>query len=353
MLNDEKIASRAIIIATGSHPARSSIDGLADMSYLTNEDVFELTHLPASLLIVGGGPVGVELGQALARVGVQVTLLQGPERLLPREEPEVSAAITDVLRSEGVKIVTGTRVLRVEQRGEKKRVTVKQGEQMVAFEADEILLAAGRQPNVAGLNLDAIGITYNEKGIKVDDYLRTSVANNFAIGDVIGGYLFTHAAAYQAGVAVRNALLPVGRKKVDYRVMPWCTFTDPEVGHVGLTYVEAQQRHRQVRVVTFPWADIDRAQTEHATIGFMKLILAGKKDEIVGAHMVGERAGELLGEIALAMQNHLTISALLATTHPYPTYSTGLQQAIFEAYLSSAQLRRNRTIVKTAMRLRK
>ena len=302
------------------------------------------------------GLLGVELGQALARLGVQVTLIQGPERVLAREDPDVSEAIAGVLRSSGVRVETNARVLSAEQRGGKKSVTVKQGErgeQVVTFEADEILLAAGRQPNVDGLNLDAIGVAYTAQGIKVDDYLRTSSANIFALGDVLGGYLFTHVAAYQAGVAVRNALLPIGKKKVDYRVLPWCTFTDPEAARVGLTYAEAQRRQRQVRVITFPWADIDRAQTEYATTGFIKLVLAGKKEKIVGAHMVGAHAGELLGEIALAMQHHLTVSDMLAAIHTYPTLHTGLQQALFEAYLLSAQLRSNRTIVSAALRLRR
>ncbi|MBV9229889.1 MAG: NAD(P)/FAD-dependent oxidoreductase, partial [Chloroflexi bacterium] len=353
ILNTEKITSRATIIATGSHPAHPPIEGLAEVGYLTNEDVFQLTQLPASLLIVGGGPVGVELGQALARLGVQVTLVQGPERILPREDPDVSEAIARVLQAEGVTLVTKARVLKAEQHGTKKRVTAKQGGQLVTFETDEILLAAGRQPNIDGLNLDAAGIAYTVQGIKVDNYLQTSTPNIFALGDVIGEYLFTHVAAYQAGVAVRNALLPVGKKRVDYRVLPWCTFTDPEAARVGLTYLEAQQRHRQVRVITFPWADIDRAQTEHATTGFIKLVLAGKKEEIIGAHMVGAHAGELLGEVALAMQHHLTVSDVLATIHPYPTLHTGLQQAAFEAYLSSTQARTNRTIVGTVLRFRK
>ncbi len=353
MVNTEKITSRATIIATGSHPARPRIEGLAQIGYLTNEDVFQLRHLPASLLIVGGGPVGVELGQALARLGVQVTLVQGPERILPREDPDVSEAIARVLQAEGVTMVTNARVLKAEQHGEKKRITAKQDEHVVTVEADEILLAAGRQPNVDRLNLDAARIVYTAQGIEVNSYLQTSTAHIFALGDVLGKDLFTHVAAYQAGVAVRNALLPVGKKKVDYRVLPWCTFTDPEAARVGLTSEEAQQRHRQVRVVTFPWAEIDRAQTEHAPTGFIKLVLAGKKEEIVGAHMVGAHAGELLGEVALAMQHHLTVSDLLATIHPYPTLHTGLQQVAFEAYLSSRQARSNRSIVRTALRLRR
>ena len=352
-VNVETITTRATIIATGSRPAHPAIEGMAEVGYLTNEDVFQLTRLPTSLLIIGGGPMGVELGQALARLGVKVTLIQGPERVLPREDPDISEAIAGALRSSGVRVETNARVLSAVQRGEKKSVTVKQGERMVTFEADEILLAVGRQPNVDELNLHAIGVTCTAQGIKVDDYLRTSRANIFALGDVIGGYLFTHVAAYQARVAVRNALLPIGKKKVDYRVLPWCTFTDPEAARVGLTYAEAQQRQRQVRVITFPWADIDRAQTEHATTGFIKLVLAGKKEKIVGAHMVGAHAGELLGEIALAMQHHLTVSDMLAAIHTYPTLHTGLQQALFEAYLSSAKSHSTRAVVSAALRLRR
>ena len=353
LLNDQKISSRTTIIATGSHPAHPQIEGLAEVGYLTNEDVFQLTNLPKSLLIIGGGPIGVELGQALARLRVQVTLIQGPESILPREDPDVSATITHVLESEGVKVITNARVLSADQWGHKKRVTVKQGEKMLVFEADELLLAAGRQPNVDGLNLDAIGVDYTAQGIKVDSYLRTSRANIFALGDVIGGYLFTHVAAYQAGVAARNALLPIAKKKVDYRVLPWCTFTDPEAARVGLTYVEAQQQYKSARVVTFPWADIDRAQTEDAPTGFIKLVLAGKKEEIVGAHIIGVRAGKLLGEIALAMQHHLTVSDILAAIHPYPTLHTGLQQAVFEAYLSGNRRDTNRSIVSAMLRLRR
>lgn len=352
-LNDEQITSQSVIIATGSQPARPQIEGLEETGYLTNENVFQLTNLPRSLLIVGGGPVGVELGQALTRLNVQVTLIQGPEHILPREDPTVSAELAEILRSEGMHLLTKARVLKAEWFGEKKRITVKQGEQLALFDADEILGATGRQPRVDGLNLDAARVAYTTQGIKVNDYLQTSAPNIFALGDVIGGYLFTHVAAYQAGVAARNALLPVGRKKVDYRVLPWCTFTDPEVARVGLTYLEAQQRHPQVRTITFPWADIDRAQTDAAPTGFLKLILAGKKEQIVGAHLIGAHAGELLGELALAMQHHLSVSDILATIHPYPTFHTGLQQAVFETYLSSKQAQSNRSIVKMALRLRR
>jgi pyruvate/2-oxoglutarate dehydrogenase complex dihydrolipoamide dehydrogenase (E3) component len=391
LLNGEEFTSRTTLIATGSRPAIPQVEGLEETGYLTNEEVFDLTSLPASIVVVGGGPIGVELGQALARLlqspetdrrdeegfaqaptpsnrddssrsipersggnapGAKITLLQGPERILPREEPEVAATIADILSSEGIRIVTGARMVKAARNGNKKVVTARQGDQVLTFEADEILLALGRRPNVAGLGLAEIGIKYDERGIKVDEYLQTSISNILAIGDVIGGYLFTHVASYQAGIAVRNALLPVGKKKVDYRVVPWCTFTDPEVARVGLTQAEAEQKYKEVRVERFPFAEIDRAQTENATRGFIKLILAGKKDEIVGAHIVGMRSGEMLGELTLAMQHNMTISDIYNTIHAYPTINTGIQQAAFEAYLKGTAAVSNRKFVRTVLNLR-
>jgi pyruvate/2-oxoglutarate dehydrogenase complex dihydrolipoamide dehydrogenase (E3) component len=202
---------------------------------------------------------------------------------------------------------------------------------------------------VEGLNLEVAGVTYDQKGIKVDAYLQTTASNIMAIG----GYLFTHVAAYQAGVAVRNALVPVGKKKVDYRVVPWCTFTDLEAARIGLTPGEAGKQYKDMRIVQLPWAEIDRAQAEGETTGFIKLVLAGKKDELVGAHLVGSRAGELLGELSLAMRHHLTLSDILATMHAYPTMHTGIQQAVFEAYVEGSAARRNRKIVQTVLRLRR
>jgi pyruvate/2-oxoglutarate dehydrogenase complex dihydrolipoamide dehydrogenase (E3) component len=196
-------------------------------------------------------------------------------------------------------------------------------------------------------------VRYSEEGIEVDDYLRTSMPNILAIGDVLGGYLFTHVAAYHAGIAVRNALLPLAKKKLDYRVVPWCTFTSPEVARVGLTPTQAQEQRRSVRIVRLPWSAIDRAQTEDETTGFIKLVLAGKKEEIVGAHLVGAHAGEILGELTLAMQQHLSISDIYNTIHTYPTLSTGIQQVAFQAYLEGPQARGNRKIVQALSKLQR
>lgn len=352
-INGEEITSRNTVIATGSHPHIPEIPGLRETGYLTNEDVFDLTNLPQSLIVIGGGPIGVELGQAFARLGSQITLIQGSERILPKEDSESSKTLHEVLRAEGIDILLQTRLTAVTRQGNKKVVVVRQGEREVKLEADEILVALGRKPNVADLNLEDANVRYSEKGIEVDDYLRTSTPNILAIGDVIGGYLFTHVAAYHASIAVRNALLPLAKKKVDYRVVPWCTFTDPEVARVGLTPVQAQAQHKSVRISHLPWSAIDRAQTEEKTIGFIKLVLAGKKEEIVGAHIVGASAGEILGELTLAMQQHLTVSDIYNTIHTYPTLSTGIQQAAFQAYLGSSQARSNRRIVQTLSKFRR
>jgi pyruvate/2-oxoglutarate dehydrogenase complex dihydrolipoamide dehydrogenase (E3) component len=352
-LNGERFSSRTTLIATGSRPLVPRIEGLEEGGYLTNEDVFNLVHLPASLVVVGGGPVGVELAQAFERLGVNVTLIEGLDRILPKEDPEVSATLTDVLTSEGITIVTNAVFVKASRNGEKKVVTAKQGDTLLTFEAEEILLTVGRQPNVEGLNLEAAGVAYDHKGIKVDEYLQASVANILAIGDVIGGYLFTHVAAYQAGIAVRNALVPIGKKKVDYRVVPWGIFTDPEVARVGLTPDETEKQYKHIRLVKFSWAEIDRAQAESETTGFIKFVLAGKKDEIVGAHMIGADAGELLGELALAMRHHLGLNDILDTIHAYPTMTTGIQQAAFEGYLHGTSVISNRKIVQLFLRLRK
>lgn len=352
LLNNEEVTSRSILIATGSHPSVPQIEGLQATGYLTNEDVFDLTALPESLVIAGGGPIGVELGQALGRLGTKITIIQGPAHLLPREDPEVSETIEGILKSEGIDIITNARVVQTRRNGTKKVITAQQGKQIIQLEADELLLALGRRPNIEeDLNLEAAGVQYNEQGILVDEHLQTSAAHIFALGDVIGGYLFTHVASYQAGIAVRNALVPLAKKKVDYRVVPWCTFTEPEVARIGLTPVEAERQYQHVRTTQFLWSEIDRAQTAYETAGFIKLVLAGKKEQIVGAHLVGARAGELLGEIALAMQHHLTINDIFNTIHPYPTMGIGLQQATFEAFLTGPEAVSNRKLIRLLARL--
>ncbi|HXX78169.1 MAG TPA: FAD-dependent oxidoreductase, partial [Ktedonobacteraceae bacterium] len=206
-LNGETFTSRNALISTGSRPFIPSVQGLEETGYITNEDAFNLMALPSSLLIVGGGPVGVELGQAFRRLGTEVTIIQGPPRILPEDDPEVSAIITEVLQAEGINIVTNTRFIDAKRSGSQKVVIAQQGDKLLTFEANEILLATGRQPNIENMDLGNAHVTFTKKGIQVNEYLQTSALNILAIGDVIGEYLFTHVAAYQAGIAVRNALV--------------------------------------------------------------------------------------------------------------------------------------------------
>ncbi len=352
-LEDELITSQAFVVATGSRPKVPATPGLEEAGYLTNEDVFDLLHLPPTLLIVGGGPVGVELAQAFARLGSRVQLVQGPERVLPKEDPEMSAAIAEALKADGVEIITGARMQEVQREGGKKIVRVRQGQETLRFEADELIIALGRLPNVEGFGLEKTGAEFDEKGIKVNEYLQTATDNIFAVGDALGGFYFTHVAGYQGSIAAQNALLPVGRRKVDYRVVPWVTFTDPEASRVGLTEAEARQQHGdKLKIVRFPWHEIDRAQTEGETEGFIKLVLDDKGQEILGAHIVGSRSGEMLAEVSLAMQHKLGIRGILAVIHAYPTLATGLQTAALEAYLDSKSLSGARKLLRPVLSLR-
>ncbi|HNP72517.1 MAG TPA: FAD-dependent oxidoreductase [Kouleothrix sp.] len=350
-LNGVPLSSQSFIVATGSRPVVPRVEGLAEAGFLSNEQAFDLMRLPKTLTVVGGGPIGVELAQAFARLGAQVTIVQGADRVLPREDPEVAQAVAQSLERDGISIITGARMQRVRRDGDQKVVVAKQGDGEIEIRGDEILIALGRSPNAEGLNLEAAGVKYDAKGIKVDDYLQTATSNISAIGDVIGGYLFSHVAAYHAGVAVRNILVPVGKKKVAYDVLPWVTFTDPEAARIGLTEEEAMQKGA-VRVIRFPYSEIDRAQAEAETHGFIKLVLGAKNDDILGAHIVGARGGELLAEIALAMKYKLGLDAIFSTTHAYPTYTTGLQQAAFEAYLESESIKSARKIIRPVLSLR-
>jgi pyruvate/2-oxoglutarate dehydrogenase complex dihydrolipoamide dehydrogenase (E3) component len=350
-LDGTPLSSQAFVIATGSRPAVPNIPGLRETGFLSNEQAFDLTRLPRALTVVGGGPIGCELAQAFARLGAQVTIVHGPDRLLPKEDPEVSAAVARAFEREGIRVVTGARMTAVRREGDEKVVEARQGNQTIELRGDEILIALGRTPNTDGLGLQAAGVASDKKGITVNDFLQTSASNIYAIGDVIGGYLFSHVAAYHAGVAVRNILVPVGRTRVGYDALPWVTFTDPEAARVGLTEEEAMQKGA-VRVIRFPYGEIDRAQAEAEADGFIKLVLGAKNDEILGAHIVGAHAGELLPEIALAMKHKLGLNAIFGTVHAYPTYATGVQQAAFEAYLESEAIKNARKVIRPVLSLR-
>jgi pyruvate/2-oxoglutarate dehydrogenase complex dihydrolipoamide dehydrogenase (E3) component len=347
LVNGQRVTAKRFLIATGSHATVPPIPGLAETGYLTNETVFSMRRLPERIAVIGGGPVGCELGQAFARLGSQVTILQRADRLLPKDEPEASALLQSRLAADGVVVETRADVQGVERRENGKVVryqTSAGAREMSEIAVDEVLVAVGRAPNIADLDLDAAGVRYDAyHGIAVDAYLRTSSRQIYAAGDVIGGYRFTHAAALQARTAVRNALFPGGAKRNE-RVMPWATFTEPAVAHVGMTEAQARQRHGdavKVKVYVQQFREVDRAVTDSVAEGFVKLVCT-RNGTLLGAQIVGMAAGEYINELALALQRRLTLADLASTTHVYPTLALALQQAAGQ--FTAARLRHSRLI---------
>lgn len=314
-VNGQKLTARAFVISTGSRPAIPSFEGLNSADFLTNEKVFDLKQRPNNLAIIGAGPIGCELGQAFSRIGSNVTIISSKSHILPKEEPEAALVVQKQFESEGINILKEVRAEKVEIVDGKKQVTAG-GKNIIV---DEILFAGGRLPNVESLNLEVAGVEVGKQGIIVNEKLQTTNSKIYACGDVIGGYQFTHVAGYEAVVALTNALFfPIS--KVNYRVIPWATFTDPELARVGLTEQQAKERYGDdVCVLKQPFSGVDRAQAEAATNGFCKIITKGN-GEILGAHLVGISAGELIHEIVLAMSNNLPVSALTGI-HVYPTLS--------------------------------
>ena len=314
-VDGQQLTARAFVIATGSRPAIPSVEGLNSAGFLTNEKVFDLKERPNSLAIIGAGPIGCELGQAFSRLGSEVIIISSKSHILPKEEPEAALIVQEQFESEGINILKEVRAEKVEVVDGKKQVTAG-GKNIIV---DEILVAGGRLPNVESLNLEVAGVEVGKSGIIVNEKLQTTNSKIYACGDVIGGYQFTHVAGYEAVVALTNALFfPIS--KVNYRVIPWATFTDPELARVGLTEQQAKERYGDdVCVLKQPFSGVDRAQAEAATTGFGKIITKGN-GEILGAHLVGISAGELIHEIVLAMSNKLPVSALTGI-HVYPTLS--------------------------------
>jgi pyruvate/2-oxoglutarate dehydrogenase complex dihydrolipoamide dehydrogenase (E3) component len=339
--------ARRFCVATGSRPAPPPVEGLQGAGFLTNEEVFHLTRLPRSLVVLGGGPSGLELGQSLARLGARVTVVEMLERLLAKEDEEVSAFVEGVMRAEGLEVLTGARAVRARAESGEKVLTVECAGVETELRAEELLVATGRRPNVEGLNLDAAGVEYDARGIRTDAYLRTTARHIFAAGDVTGHFPFTHMAAYEAAVVVRNALFfwPL-TQRADFRVVPWATYTDPEVARVGLTEAEARARHRSVSVWRAEFADNDRAQAEGEARGFAKFVCAGRRERLVGASIVGPQAGELIHEVVLAMKMGLGLTALGGLTHVYPTLTQINQKAGVDAVLR----RLNSPVVRGLMR---
>lgn len=325
---ERTIRANHFIIATGARPRIPEIPGLSGVPYVTYESFFDRDRLPEHLVVLGAGPIGLELAQAYRRLGAEVSVVG--EEFLPREEPEVRRLMERLLGNEGVQCVPGKALSVHRTDGERIALSTKEGD----VTGDLLLVATGRQPNVAGLGLDRAGVAHSGRGIEVDRCLRTSARHIYAAGDVIGGPQFTHLAAWQCFQAVRNALLPGSTRAVP-DALPAVTFTDPEVAHVGASEADARaSRGDQVRVHLWDMDHADRAVCDGETEGFIKLVTRAG-GTILGATIVAARAGEMISELALAVDKRLTVADVAATIHPYPTWSTALQQLAARAAVES------------------
>lgn len=353
-IDSRTISAKKFIICTGSHPFVPAIDGLDQIEYLTNETIFSLNELPKSMIILGGGPISAEMCCALNRLGVNVTVVEKSRHILMREEEVLANRLMDLLREEGVIFITEKQIGNVERQDDKIVATVydkkNEPEEIVA---DSLLIAVGRRPNLEGLDLRDAGVEYDEKGIKVDDHLRSTAKNIYAAGDVVGRYLFTHVAEYEAVIATSNACLPVKRKP-KYDNVPWCTFTDPEFARVGLTEEQASKKFGgNVRVYELDHKDVDRAKTDLSVNGVTKVV-CDNKGYILGIHILGHGAAELMHEGQLARTLGIKFSKIAQVIHAYPSYSDAIRQPakkcyvdllqnnIFVAFLRGVKAKRNR-----------
>jgi pyruvate/2-oxoglutarate dehydrogenase complex dihydrolipoamide dehydrogenase (E3) component len=316
------------VIATGARAAVPSIAGLADTGYLTNDTVFNLTELPRRLLVLGAGPVGCEMAQAFARFGSEVTLLNQGDRILPRDDADAAAIVERAMTSHGVRLLHRCRVVRAQGRGEIRVLAVERDGQAESLEGDQLLVATGRTPNVEGLGLEAAGVAVDQRGVAVDDRLRTTNPRIFAVGDIGSRFRFTHAADAQARLVVANALFfGIGGGKASRLVIPWTTYTTPEVAHVGWSERDATAAGIGVDTITVPLHEVDRAVLDGQDEGFLRVHLRRRSDRILGATLVAEHAGDMIGEIALAMTAGLGLRKIGATVHPYPTQSEVFRKA--------------------------
>lgn len=313
-----RIRARRFVVATGSSPFVPPISGLDVTPHLTNETVFDLTERPDHLIVLGGGPIGIEMAQAHRRLGAAVTVLEHG-RILPKDDADAVEVVRGRLLAEGVALREGAKVVRTERRGNGVAVTAEVEGAQVQVAGSHLLVAAGRRANVAGLSLDEAGIEHTDKGITVDARLRTTNKRVFAIGDVAGGLQFTHMAAHHAGIVIRNALFR-WPAKADTKAVPWVTYTDPELAHVGLNAAAAEAEGHKASVAMFSFAEIDRARAERETEGFAKIVL-GARGKILGATIVGRSAGELILPWVLAIDQGLGIGAVAGSIAPYPTLS--------------------------------
>ncbi len=329
-VGDSRLSFAKTVVATGARAMAPAIAGLTEAGYLTNENVFNLTELPRRLAVIGGGPIGCELAQAFALLGSEVTLLHNKSHVLDREDPDAAAIVQAEMQRDGVKLRLNARLQHVTRAAAGKTLRFETDGKTDSIEVDEILVGAGRGPNVSGLNLEGVGVRFDERqGIEVDDFLQTTNANIFAAGDVCLRWKFTHAADFAARIVIQNALFSVGglgRKRLSSLTMPWCTYTDPEIAHVGLSHHEAEARGLVVDTWTQKFEHVDRAITDGEELGLVKILTERDKGRILGATIVARHAGEMISEISTAMAGGVTLGKLASVIHPYPTQAEAIRK---------------------------
>jgi len=331
---DLDLDTRVILVCTGSRPVVPPIDGLKEAGFLTSETLWDVDRAPSSMVMIGAGPISTEMSQAFVRLGIPTTVLQKGPGILPRDEPDLVALLVATLRSEGVDLRLNVEIERVAVSAGRKIVFGSEDGVPTRWEGEELLVATGRRPNVEGLGLEELGVKITRKGIEVDERMRTSVPSIYAAGDVAGRFLFTHSAGYEAVRAVRDAFYPGKGKVTDF--VPWCTFTDPELAHAGLTVADATEKHGDdVDVWRMELSHSDRARAESATQGAIVVVTA--KGKVVGAHILAPSAGEMIHELALAINEGLKLSEVASLIHVYPTLSTGIGQLAGEAAFEGAK----------------
>ncbi|MDD5772688.1 MAG: FAD-dependent oxidoreductase [bacterium] len=341
-LDGKIFSSKNFIISTGSRAFIPPIEGINEIPYLINDTLFDLEVLPGSMIILGGGPIGIELAQALNRLGVKVTIVEMMDRILFREDKELGGRLSEILKKEGLNLLTGTKAIKFSMKDGKIILTVQnKGKQNTDISADAALIAVGRSPNIEGLSLEKAGIQYTRNGITTDNNLRTTPSNIYACGDVVGPYQFSHIAEYQAVTAVTNMLLPI-KKSIDYKNIIWCTYTDPEFAHAGLTEEEARVLYGdKIKIFSVEYNKIDRGKVDLAGEGIAKFI-CDDKSKLIGAHILGERAGEIIHEAQLAKSLEIPFYKIQSIVHAYPSYSDVLKQSAKLCYID--KLRNNKIL---------
>ncbi|MBU2498608.1 MAG: FAD-dependent oxidoreductase [Proteobacteria bacterium] len=331
-LNGKTYSAKRWVITTGSSPGIPPIEGLKETPYITNKEIFSLDHLPGSMIVLGAGPIATEMAQAFCRLGTKVTVIQRSGQILSKEDKDMADEVMGVLSSEGVTFYLNATVIGTKDLGTEREVSIKDGEgETVNLKAERILVAMGREVNVKGLGLEGIGVEFSRKGIKVDERLRTTRKHIYAAGDVTGAYQFTHAAGYEGGIVVSNAIFRLPRK-VNYEFLPWCTYTDPELASIGMNEKRAKEAGIEYAVWTEAFKDNDRSLAEGERDGKIKMLL-DKNEKPLGVQLLGPQAGELLSEWVVVMNGKVKLSTLATAVHPYPTLGE-INKRVAGAFLS-------------------